>query len=52
VVQARAAGVVEGGLDSLRRLVAETQPLRRHEPSGDDARWRAAAKQLADVRAG
>ncbi len=52
LVQARAAGVVDGGLDALRRLVRETQPLRRFEPSGDDARWRAAAKQLADVRAG
>ena len=52
LVQARAAGVIEGGLDSMRRLVRATQPLRRYEPSGDDARWRAAAKQLADVRAG
>ena len=52
LVQARAAGVVEGGLDAMRRLVRATQPLRHYEPSGDDARWRAAAKQLADVRAG
>jgi rhamnulokinase len=52
LVQARAAGVVDGGLDSMRRLVRATQPLRHYEPSGDDARWRAAAKQLADVRAG
>jgi rhamnulokinase len=52
LVQARAAGVVDGGLDSMRRLVRDTQPLRRYEPSGDDARWRDAAKQLADARAG
>jgi rhamnulokinase len=51
LVQARAAGVVDGGLDSMRSLVRDTQPLRRYEPSGDDARWRVAAKQLADVRA-
>ena len=33
LVQARAAGVIRGGLPELRDLVARTQPLRRFEPS-------------------
>jgi rhamnulokinase len=32
LVQARAAGVIGGGLAELRALIAETQPLRRFEP--------------------
>jgi rhamnulokinase len=51
LVQARAAGVLSGGLDALRALVARTQPLERYEPLGDDVPWRLAAKQLADLRA-
>ncbi|MEU4695137.1 rhamnulokinase family protein [Actinoplanes sp. NPDC023714] len=43
LVQARAAGVVEGGLDAMRALVRETQRIVRYEPRGDDAAWRAAA---------
>ncbi|MBB2946807.1 rhamnulokinase [Actinoplanes lutulentus] len=43
LVQARAAGVVEGGLDAMRALVRETQRIVRYEPRGDDAVWRAAA---------
>lgn len=50
LVQARAAGVVAGGLDTLRALIARTQPLVRYEPSGDDDAWRSAAKQLVDLR--
>ncbi|MEU4427172.1 rhamnulokinase family protein [Actinoplanes sp. NPDC024001] len=43
LVQARAAGVVDGGLDALRSLVRETQRIVRYEPCGDDGPWRAAA---------
>ncbi|BBH68748.1 carbohydrate kinase [Actinoplanes sp. OR16] len=43
LVQARAAGVVEGGLDAMRALVRETQRIVRYEPRGDDAAWQAAA---------
>jgi rhamnulokinase len=32
LVQARAHGLIEGDLSSLRALVRATQPLRRHEP--------------------
>ncbi|MBG0564643.1 rhamnulokinase [Actinoplanes aureus] len=43
LVQARAAGVVEGGLDALRSLVRHTQRIVRYEPRGDDGPWQAAA---------
>ncbi|WP_229073465.1 rhamnulokinase family protein [Actinoplanes sp. DH11] len=43
LVQARAAGVLGGGLDAMRALVRETQRIVRYEPRGDDALWRAAA---------
>ena len=33
LVQARAAGVVSGDLESMRALLRATQPLRRYEPS-------------------
>ncbi|TDD69207.1 rhamnulokinase [Actinomadura darangshiensis] len=45
LVQARAHGLV-GGLPESRALVAATQDLRRHTPSGDGARWRDAAVRL------
>lgn len=48
LVQARAAGLV-GDLDSMRRLVARTQPLRHYEPRDDRAcraAWDAAADRL------
>jgi rhamnulokinase len=32
LVQARAHGLIEGDLSSLRALVRSTQPLRRYEP--------------------
>jgi rhamnulokinase len=50
LVQARAAGVLDGGLDALRSLVARTQPLRRYEPHGDAATWQRAADRLAALR--
>jgi rhamnulokinase len=48
LVQARAAGVVEGGLASMRSLLRETQPVVRYEPAGDENRWRAAERRLGD----
>jgi rhamnulokinase len=45
LVQARAHGLV-GDLAALRTLVADTQPLRRHTPSGDRRAWDAAAARV------
>ncbi|MFI5812075.1 rhamnulokinase family protein [Streptomyces sp. NPDC051643] len=45
LVQARAQGLV-GDRASMRRLLARTQPLRRYEPQGDAAVWRAAQDRL------
>ncbi|GAB2956669.1 rhamnulokinase family protein [Nonomuraea fastidiosa] len=45
LVQARSAGLVSG-LGEMRALVAETQPLRRYEPSGDLRAWDEAASRL------
>ncbi|BEL08022.1 rhamnulokinase family protein [Actinoplanes sichuanensis] len=46
LVQARAAGVVEGGLDAMRALVRETQQIVRYEPGGTPAAWDAAAARV------
>ncbi|MFC7529911.1 rhamnulokinase family protein [Actinoplanes sp. GCM10030250] len=43
LVQARAAGAVEGGLDAMRALVRETQRIVRYEPRGDASAWDDAA---------
>ncbi len=48
LVQARAAGVVEGGLAELRSLLRATQGLRHHEPTGGRAAWERAAARVAD----
>ncbi|WP_416979922.1 rhamnulokinase [Streptomyces sp. T028] len=45
LVQARAAGLV-GDLPAMRRLVADTQHLRRYAPRGDTAVWDAAEARL------
>ncbi|MHC5256366.1 rhamnulokinase [Streptomyces sp. UC4497] len=45
LVQARADGVV-GDRAAMRRLVADTQPLARYEPSGDRSAWDAAAARV------
>lgn len=45
LVQARAHGLV-GDRAEMRALVARTQPLRRYEPRGDPAAWRAAEARL------
>ena len=39
LVQARAAGVLSGGLAALRAVLVETQEIRRFEPRGDTGRW-------------
>ncbi|MFE5136156.1 rhamnulokinase family protein [Streptomyces fagopyri] len=46
LVQARAHGLV-GDRTAMRRLLARTQPLRRYEPRGDPAAWRAAQDRIA-----
>ncbi|MFI1384097.1 rhamnulokinase family protein [Embleya sp. NPDC020886] len=46
LIQARAAGSVTGSLADLRRLLRETQPLRRYEPCGDAGDWARAADRL------
>ncbi|WP_320780460.1 rhamnulokinase family protein [Streptomyces sp. CRN 30] len=45
LVQARAHGLA-GDRAEMRRLLARTQPLRRYEPRGDTAAWRAAQARL------
>ena len=46
LVQARAAGVIEGDLAALRSILRETQQIVRYPPGGDPAAWRAAAKRI------
>jgi rhamnulokinase len=43
LVQARAAGVVAGGLDAMRALIRDTEEIVRYEPRGDGAAWSSAA---------
>ncbi|MFD7292294.1 rhamnulokinase family protein [Streptomyces sp. NPDC059897] len=45
LVQARADGVI-GDRAAMRRLVADTQPLARYEPSGDRGAWDAAEARV------
>ena len=47
LVQARAAGVIDGDLAALRSFLRETQQIVRYSPGGDSAAWRAAAKRIA-----
>jgi rhamnulokinase len=47
LIQARAAGVVDGGLTALRALVRETQGIMRYTPRGDPA-----ARRAAELRVG
>ncbi|WP_459180045.1 rhamnulokinase [Streptomyces sp.] len=46
LVQARAAGVINGGLTDIRSLLHTTQPLRQYEPTGDGTAWEEAACAL------
>ncbi|MER7889959.1 rhamnulokinase family protein [Micromonospora sp. NPDC094482] len=50
LVQARAAGVVGGGLPALRAVLRETQQIVRYEPRGDQAAWRAAEDRMGGMR--
>ena len=47
LVQARALGAAPGDLAGLRGLLRAAQPLRRYEPAGPVAPWRAAAARLS-----
>ncbi|MGY1693123.1 rhamnulokinase [Geodermatophilus sp. SYSU D01105] len=47
LVQARAAGVLDGGLPELRALLRATQEVQTYAPSGSPAAWDAAAARLA-----
>jgi rhamnulokinase len=46
LVQARAAGVLSGGLAELRALLRATQEVQTYSPSGAPAAWNAAAARL------
>ncbi|GAA2648745.1 rhamnulokinase [Paractinoplanes durhamensis] len=46
LVQARAAGVIDGDLAALRAVLRQTQQIVRYEPGGDPAAWQAAAKRI------
>ncbi|GAA1624068.1 rhamnulokinase [Actinoplanes couchii] len=46
LVQARAAGVVEGGLDAMRALVRQTQRIVRYQPAATIGAWDAAAARV------
>ncbi|MCM2430529.1 rhamnulokinase [Streptomyces sp. RKAG337] len=50
LVQARAAGVIGGGLADIRSLLRATQPLRRHEPTADRTRWNEAAARTTGTQ--
>lgn len=39
LVQARAAGAIEGTLSDIRSLLHRTQSLREYEPGGDESAW-------------
>ncbi len=52
LVQARAAGVLGGGLAELRGLLRATAPLRHHEPMGDAGAWDRAAARIAGGEVG
>lgn len=50
LVQARAAGAIEGGLDELRAVAAASSELKRYEPGGsgvDAAAWESAERRIA-----
>ncbi|MCU7723074.1 rhamnulokinase [Actinoplanes sp. KI2] len=46
LVQARAAGVIDGDLAALRSVLRQTQQIVRYSPGGDSAAWRVAAKRI------
>jgi rhamnulokinase len=46
LVQARAAGVLDGDLAALRAVLRQTQHIVRYEPRGHEAAWRAAEHRM------
>jgi rhamnulokinase len=46
LVQARAAGVISGGLPAMRAVLRETQEIRWYEPRGDKTDWAALESRL------
>jgi rhamnulokinase len=50
LVQARALGVVQGGLAELRELAAASSEIRRYEPASEPSPWRRAAARLDSLR--
>jgi rhamnulokinase len=46
LVQARAAGFIQGGLDEMRAVVRASEIIRRYEPRGDQRAWSAAAARI------
>ncbi len=46
LVQARSLGAIDGGLDELRALISQTQPLNRYEPTGDNVDWAGAERRM------
>jgi rhamnulokinase len=50
LTQARAHGLVAGGLPGMRDLIRATQPLRHYRPRGSTAPWAAAAGRVAGQR--
>jgi rhamnulokinase len=47
LVQARAAGILDGDLGALRRVLRDTQQIVRYEPRGDAIAWRDAEARIA-----
>nr|WP_296063473.1 rhamnulokinase family protein [uncultured Actinoplanes sp.] len=46
LVQARAAGILRGGLAALRSVLRDTQQIVRYEPRGHGRAWRAAEARI------
>jgi rhamnulokinase len=50
LVQARAAGILDGDLAALRGVLRDTQQIVRYEPRGDANAWRAAEARIPSDR--
>ncbi|MFC0032582.1 FGGY-family carbohydrate kinase [Micromonospora chaiyaphumensis] len=46
LVQARAAGAIDGDLVAVRAVLRRTQRIVRYEPRGGEATWRAAETRM------
>ncbi|WP_213451644.1 rhamnulokinase [Rhizomonospora bruguierae] len=46
LVQARAAGAIDGDLAAMRTVLRQTQHIVRYEPRGDEVAWRAAEDRI------